>query len=377
MFVVHTIPDDARTYYLIKNENGKIELLPTKYLVYRMRVNRSPNTVKADAHALKYYWDYLENEGITYQEVLRMHAMTQQQHFTGFLHYIQHGTHKTKKYKGTTSNRTCNLYLKKVFHFYKLIAEMEDLPKLKVLVTRESTYTNAVGVKKTVTHQEFPGRLRNEESRGKCATREEIEITLSACTNIRDVAFLSLLKDTGQRVGEALGINWKEDLNLEECSVRVYFRGDNENHARAKNAEYRDTMFSQTTRHYLEAYINEYKELLEDSKYLFVVLSGENRGKALNVNAVYGMLRRMEEKTQVKITPHMIRHYFAEERRKAGWDIFQIQTALGHRNPSTTERYLNNLSDEVKKASEKYFEEENNKALCDITGLIPNKRGEN
>ena len=37
----------------------------------------------------------------------------------------------------------------------------------------------------------------------------------------------------------------------------------------------------------------------------------------------------------------MLRHYFANERRKSGWDLPLISKALGHKHISTTESYLN------------------------------------
>ncbi len=60
----------------------------------------------------------------------------------------------------------------------------------------------------------------------------------------------------------------------------------------------------------------------------------------MNVEAVYSMLKRMDKKTGIKITPHMLRHYFGNERRKAGWSLELIQLAYGHRHIQTTINYL-------------------------------------
>ena len=46
---------------------------------------------------------------------------------------------------------------------------------------------------------------------------------------------------------------------------------------------------------------------------------GDSKGKPLKVASVYDMLNRMKKKTGIKNTPHMLRHYFANMRKEAGW----------------------------------------------------------
>lgn len=56
----------------------------------------------------------------------------------------------------------------------------------------------------------------------------------------------------------------------------------------------------------------------------------------MRVESVYDMLDRMEEKTGIKLTPHMLRRYYAVSRRDAGWALELIQLALGHKHLDTT-----------------------------------------
>lgn len=88
---------------------------------------------------------------------------------------------------------------------------------------------------------------------------------------------------------------------------------------------------------------------------MFITLSGENAGRALTEDAVNAMLRRLQEKTQIKVTSHMLRHYFANERRKNGWSLELISQALGHKNLQTTINYLNISNEELVEASEELF----------------------
>ena len=102
--------------------------------------------------------------------------------------------------------------------------------------------------------------------------------------------------------------------------IGVYFREDNENDARAKNAEYRKAKISDDTFEFLMYYLAEYRELLQYQNFLFINITGETAGNPLKVDSVYDMLRRMEKKTGIDLTPHMFRRYFANMRRKDGWN---------------------------------------------------------
>ena len=67
------------------------------------------------------------------------------------------------------------------------------------------------------------------------------------------------------------------------------------------------------------------------------------------------MLRRLEEKTGIKASPHMLRHYFANARRKDGWKLELISQALGHRNIETTMKYLNITDEELIEVSDAFY----------------------
>ncbi len=137
--------------------------------------------------------------------------------------------------------------------------------------------------------------------------------------------------------------------------VGVYFRKDNENDARAKNAEYRKAKISRDTYEFLMYYLAEYRELLQHQQYLFINITGKTAGQPLKVDSVYDMLKWMEKKTGIDLTLHMLRRYFANMRRKAGWRLEMIQQALGHKHIGTTIKYLNIVDDELIEASQEFY----------------------
>lgn len=78
-------------------------------------------------------------------------------------------------------------------------------------------------------------------------------------------------------------------------------------------------------------------------------------GKPLKVRNVYDMLERMEKKTGIRITPHMLRRYFAVSRWNAEWALELISWALGHKHLDTTIKYLGLLDDKLIQASKDFY----------------------
>ena len=177
-----------------------------------------------------------------------------------------------------------------------------------------------------------------------------------------------MIAETGFRIGEILGVDYTHDIDYQNRMIGVYFREDNDNEARAKNAEYRKARISEETFEFLMYYLAEYRELLQHQRFLFINIAGKNAGQPLKVDSVYDMLKRMEKKTGIDLTPHMLRRYFANMRRKAGWRLELIQQALGHKHIDTTIRYLKIVDDELIEASEEFYAR--NSALYGVKELL-------
>jgi integrase/recombinase XerD len=71
----------------------------------------------------------------------------------------------------------------------------------------------------------------------------------------------------------------------------------------------------------------------------------------MRLESVYDMLERMKKKTGIKLTPHMLRRYYAVSRRNSGWALELIHIALAHRHLDTTIKYLGILDDQLMEAS--------------------------
>ena len=324
-YELETEREGSAVYFFIRDiETLDIVLLPTKYLMHKIRSKCSPNTIRRSALSILYYLEYIHEKE---QELIDIYQMP----------YVEQ--------------------TEDVFRFYLFIEEeYQQFGELKALSYNYFMAVDAVGVKKSIRSRSFKGYLKEEEHKARAAKKDEIVEILKACTNIRDRLLMLLLAETGYRIGEILGIDYSKDIDYRNHIIRVYFREDNENGARAKNAEYRSAKISKDTFDFLNLYIAEYRKLLQHQTSLFVNISGDNIGKPMNVEAVYSMLKRMDKKTGIKITPHMLRHYFGNERRKAGWSLELIQLAYGHRHIQTTINYLDIVDDELLDASQEFYE---------------------
>ncbi len=343
-------------FYIQDSETLDLILLPTKYLKYKTECGCSPKTIRRNALSLCYYLGYIQEKGMDVTAVVELPFEEQNQHFLEFLRWVKDGKHLTEERKKVTGNGTCNAYLKDVFRFFLYLANCGIAKPLCVLSYAQISVANSVGVKRTIRSQAFQGYLKTAERKVHIAQEDEIRTVLHACTNTRDRLLLLLLGETGFRIGELLGVNYVQDIDYQMHTIRVYFREDNENNARAKNAEYRRSKISEETFAFLLHYLAEYRELIQHQTYLFININGKNAGSPLKVESVYDMLKRMEAKTHIKLTPHMLRRYFAMSRWEDGWPLEMVSQALGHKHLDTTTKYLGLFDDRLMEASRNFYD---------------------
>lgn len=124
----------------------------------------------------------------------------------------------------------------------------------------------------------------------------------------------------------------------------------------AKNAEERKARLSHDTFEFLLYYISEYRKLLQYQTMLFINIAGDTAGKPMPVQNVYDMLGRMQKKTGIKLTPHMLRRYYARSRWNDGWSLELVSQALGHKHLDTTIKYLDVLDDKLMEASRQFYD---------------------
>ena len=356
-YIVDSVSNGTIVYFIIRDtSNNSIVPLPTKYLKYKKNLGRKKKTLKNLALKLTWYLNYIEDNKLTVNKVLELSAFEQQEHFTSYLHFIRAGRHTTSG--KCPDNNTANDYLRSIFDFYDfVILEYDNGTALKVLRDSTFVYTNSIGLRYAKTVKTFHGYLPREEHHAKSITEDDLHTLISSARTKRDKLLLLLLEETGFRIGEILGSKYTTDIDFENKKVFVRYRETNPNGAYAKYAEERGARISNSTFDLLMIYLTDTTELRKNTDYLFVSESGPSKGKPLTLSVVNSLFERLEKRCGISVHSHMLRHYFANERRKAGWDMAQISTSLGHKNIATTEAYLNVEDDELAEANDNYFVE--------------------
>lgn len=84
------------------------------------------------------------------------------------------------------------------------------------------------------------------------------------------------------------------------------------------------------------------------------------RDGRLSGNAIYDLVRRLGKRAGIKVPvrPHGLRHQAATEMaRRSNGNVLKIQKALRHRDPKTTQKYVDNLEDTAGEMSRLLSEE--------------------
>ena len=143
----------------------------------------------------------------------------------------------------------------------------------------------------------------------------------------RDIAVLMLLYGCGLRISEAL------DLKRRDAPLGAWLR------ITGKGGKTRDVPVIDAVRMAVDAWLTVAPFDAGPEGPLFV----SSRGGALNARSVQRLMEklRLELGLDPTTTPHALRHSFATHLLAGGGDLRAIQSLLGHSSLSTTQRYTN------------------------------------
>jgi len=181
---------------------------------------------------------------------------------------------------------------------------------------------------------------------------QEVAALLDVCgrqrtmTCLRNRALIAVLYRSGLRISEALALEVK-DIDQERSAIRVLF---------AKGGRARTVGIDRSGMAELAAWLEargtfgldgpEPGLLRRLGTPLFCILNGPARGEPLDSGYVRLLFKRLAIKANIRkrVHPHGLRHTHAAELRQEGFDIGIISKQLGHRDISTTARYLDHVA---------------------------------
>lgn len=244
-----------KALYLIKNKETGIDELSTLFLKDMTLRNCSENTIMWSAKVMTFYLDYLRVLHLTPPEVIDLDYSKQLEHFSSYLDYVKLGRNKKE-----VKNNTANSYLQKVLIFYRFLHRTKNYPDLKIYDYKECHYASSVGTVVSTSVSTYSGYYQPNSNEYTIPSVSDIRRVLDACRSNRDKLLFTLMAETGIRIGEALGVRYPDDIDIEKRRIFIRYRSNNENNVFAKYAEERTVTFSPYTAHLLNAYISENAE---------------------------------------------------------------------------------------------------------------------
>lgn len=169
---------------------------------------------------------------------------------------------------------------------------------------------------------------------------EELENVRESCVSLRERALIEVMYSTGCRLSEIASLKIS-DIDLQGMSARAIGKGNVE----------RYVYLSYKSIYHLQKYLN---TRTDDCEYLFV--SERRPIRQLSNASIQRELKKIEGRVgfDKKITPHVLRHTFAQLSTDAGIDLADLQQLLGHSDPATTLTY-SAVSEERKQQAHRRF----------------------
>jgi integrase len=206
-------------------------------------------------------------------------------------------------------------------------------------------------------------KARAETPFPEAFTPEQAERVSSCCRRPREHFMVTLLRDSGLRIGEALGLR-RSDLHLLPDSrcvgcavlgahVHVRHRA-NPNGALAKSRFPRTVPASDAVLSSFAGYQHERAEILggDDCDLVFVNLYREPLGAPMTYRAAKRLFERLAGDCGFAVRPHMFRHTAATGWVRAGTDLDVVRALLGHASLASTTVYLHARDEDKRRAVE-------------------------
>jgi integrase/recombinase XerD len=327
---------DAESWTLVNADAAVVEPVEA-FLAHLHAVERSPNTIKAYAHDLRDWFEFLDQHGLGWSRVrledvgrfvawLRLPATARAGNVAAL-----------PTAESVCSEATVNRKLSAISAFYEF-HQRHGVDLGDLLTTWQRRGTHGGSWRPLLAHlgtrpeRSKRIRLRAERRIPDTLDAEQIAAVVAACDRLRDQFLFTLLTE-GLRIGEALGLR-HSDIDAAARLVSVVPRR-NSNRARAKGGGGRQVPVpARVIRLYADYLHAEYGDL--DSDYVFINLWSGPIGSPLTYPSVYDLVCRIRERTGIMFGPHTFRHTYATELLRRGVAVEVVQHLLGHASVATT-----------------------------------------
>ena len=316
--------------------DGEVVDCVDRFLAHLTAIEKSPNTVRAYAHDLRDFVAFLDSKSTVWESV----SLEDIGKFVAWLR-LPRAARSGQVWPlpwvdGDLSAATVNRKLSAVSSFYEFHgrhgAGVGDLLARWRPGGRGGSWRPFLAHLGDKPERRRVIALRSERRLPRELGAVEMTTLIDACERLRDRFLLSLLRGTGLRIGEALGLR-HEDVDALRGVVVVRQRL-NVNRARAKTFSRDVPVNPALVRLYSDYLHEEYGPL--DCDYVFVNLWAEPVGRPMSYPSVDRLVQRLRARTGIEFTPHQFRHSYATDLLRRGVAVEVVQHLLGHASISTT-----------------------------------------
>ena len=147
---------------------------------------------------------------------------------------------------------------------------------------------------------------------------------------------ICLMYYAGLRASEVLTLSW---MNIKDRHMRIIGKGNKHN----------DVYLNINAQLSLDAYLCERDD---NNDYLFV--ASRYPYNKLSIKSVENIFNRLSNKTNLTVTPHIMRHTYATLALQSGMPLTHVQKTLNHSSSDTTLIYAEILKEDIQKSHLKY-----------------------
>ncbi len=347
--------------YVLVDKDGEFIKPVVKFIKYKDNTGTARNTIRSYSYALKLFFEFLEQKKADYRDI-GIDDMAE------FIRWLQSPYRDIKVTNMVPTDikkrkaRTINIYLNRVFGFYDYLMRHEDYTmdlserlKRQVIASRGSFKGFLHHTLKNNSKSIMILKLKEPKEKLKVMTPEQVQILVNACRNTRDKFLLALLYETGMRIGEALSLQLSDIIPVAK-KITIKDRGELINEAEIKTVCSPRTLdISNELANLYRVYILDTHTDEVDTNFVFIKLSGEQKGCPLDYKCVQALFIRLKAKTGIVGTPHMLRHTNITELWKTGEMRPEIlQKRAGHAHVQTTlQMYVHPSEEDIRNEWEK------------------------
>lgn len=347
MFRLKRVKFDSGERYSLLIDNDGIPLwYPTLFATSQLRnAAKAPNTIEAHLNAIKLLFEWTNSNRIDLkQSFVTLNFLTIEQ-IESLCAYLKQDKNqiiknnvislKTARKERIRTSFTQRTTVAKQSYYIRIsyIAEFIEwyakrlLSERRIIINTEINHQISKMIRSLKARR--PTRSVNQKNAKKGLSEAQREVLLLVCdpkypnspfsskTRERDCLLISILYQTGVRLGELLSIKIS-DLNFQENTLLIARRHDDINDPRIKQpvAKTLDRLLplSRVLAQQIHDYILRHRSLVKGAnrhEFLFVTYKpGPHCGTPLSTSAVYSIINRVTSNINClsELTPHILRH---------------------------------------------------------------------